>query len=43
MIYEAFMTIKCRLTIDDMTDAVHVFPTMTEALLITKLIRQPKL
>jgi ribosome-interacting GTPase 1 len=32
MIHEAVMAIKYRLTIDDIIDAVHVFPTMTEAM-----------
>jgi hypothetical protein len=43
MIYEVVMTIQYRLTIDDIIDAVHVFPTMTEALLITKLITATKI
>ena len=32
MIHEAVMAIKYRLTIDDIIDTVHVFPTMTEAI-----------
>ena len=32
MIHEAVMAIKFRLTIDDIIDTVHVFPTMTEAI-----------
>ena len=32
MIYEAVMAIKYRLTIDDIIDTVHVFPTMSEAI-----------
>lgn len=32
MIHEAVMAIKFRLTIDDIIDTVHVFPTMTEAM-----------
>jgi len=32
MIHEAVMAIKFRLTIDDIIDTVHVFPTMSEAM-----------
>ncbi len=32
MIHEAVMAVKYRLTIDDIIDTVHVFPTMTEAI-----------
>lgn len=32
MIHEAVMAIKFRLTIDDIIDTVHVFPTMSEAI-----------
>ena len=32
MIHEAVMAIKYRLTIDDIIDTVHVFPTMSEAI-----------
>jgi mercuric reductase len=32
MIHEAVMAVKYRLTIDDITDTVHVFPTMSEAI-----------
>ncbi|MGH9954029.1 MAG: FAD-dependent oxidoreductase, partial [Nitrososphaeraceae archaeon] len=35
MIHEALMAVKYGLTIDDIIDTVHVFPTMTEA---TKLV-----
>ncbi|MGH9876092.1 MAG: mercury(II) reductase [Nitrososphaera sp.] len=32
MIHEAVMAVKYRLTIDDIIDTVHVFPTMSEAI-----------
>jgi mercuric reductase len=32
MIHKAVMAVKYKLTIDDIIDAVHVFPTMTEAI-----------
>jgi mercuric reductase len=32
IIHEAVMSVKYRLTIDDVIDTVHVFPTMTEAI-----------
>jgi mercuric reductase len=32
MIHEAVMAVKYRLTVDDIIDTVHVFPTMTEAI-----------
>lgn len=32
MIHEAVMAVKYRLTIDDMIDTVHVFPTMSESM-----------
>jgi len=32
IIHEAVMAVKYRLTIDDVIDTVHVFPTMTEAI-----------
>lgn len=32
MIHEAVMTVKYRLTVDDIIDTVHVFPTMSEAM-----------
>lgn len=32
MIHEAVMAVRYRLTIDDIIDTVHVFPTMTEAI-----------
>jgi len=32
MIHEAVFAIKYRLTVDDIIDTVHVFPTMTEAI-----------
>jgi mercuric reductase len=32
MIHEAVMAIKIRLTIGDIIDTVHVFPTMSEAI-----------
>jgi mercuric reductase len=32
MIHEATMAVKYRLTVDDVIDTVHVFPTMTEAI-----------
>ncbi len=32
MIHEAVMAVKYRLTVDDMIDTVHVFPTMSEAI-----------
>jgi len=32
MIHEAVIAVKHRLTVDDIIDTVHVFPTMTEAL-----------
>ncbi|MGH9984084.1 MAG: mercury(II) reductase [Nitrososphaeraceae archaeon] len=32
MIHEAVIAVKYRLTIDDIIDTVHVFPTMTEAI-----------
>ncbi len=32
MIHEAVMVVKYRLTIDDIIDTVHVFPTMSEAI-----------
>lgn len=32
MIHEAVMAVKYRLTIDDILDTVHVFPTMSEAI-----------
>ena len=32
MIHEAVMAVKYRLTIDDIIDIVHVFPTMAEAI-----------
>jgi mercuric reductase len=38
MIHEAVIAIKYMLTIDDIIDAVHVFPTMTEAM---KLVTTP--
>jgi len=41
MIHEAVMAIKFRLTIDDIIDTVHVFPTMTEAMkLVATSFRQ---
>jgi mercuric reductase len=32
MVHEAVMAIKYGMTIDDIIDTVHVFPTMTEAI-----------
>ncbi|HEX9320285.1 MAG TPA: mercury(II) reductase, partial [Nitrososphaeraceae archaeon] len=32
MIHEAVMAVKYKLTVDDIIDTVHVFPTMTEAI-----------
>ena len=32
MIHEAVLAVRCGLTIDDIIDTVHVFPTMTEAI-----------
>jgi mercuric reductase len=32
MIHEAVMAVKYKLTIDDIIDTVHVFPTMSEAI-----------
>ncbi|HEY9205604.1 MAG TPA: hypothetical protein VIO58_06750 [Candidatus Methanoperedens sp.] len=37
MIHEGVLAVKYGLTIDDIIDTVHVFPTMTEAL---KLVAQ---
>jgi mercuric reductase len=32
MIHEAVLAVKYKLTIDDIIDTVHVFPTMTESI-----------
>jgi mercuric reductase len=32
LIHEAVLAVKYRLTIDDIIDTVHVFPTMTESI-----------
>jgi mercuric reductase len=32
MIHEAVLAVKYRLTVNDIIDTVHVFPTMTEAI-----------
>jgi mercuric reductase len=37
MIHEATLAVKYRLTVDDIIDTVHVFPTYSEAL---KLVAQ---
>jgi mercuric reductase len=34
MIHEAVLTVKCGLTVDDIIDTVHVFPTYSEAIKI---------
>jgi mercuric reductase len=41
IIHEAVMAVKYKLTIDDIIDTVHVFPTMTEAIkLVATTFRQ---
>jgi mercuric reductase len=37
LIHEATLAVKFKLTIDDIVDTVHVFPTMSEAI---KLVAQ---
>jgi len=41
MIHECVIAVKYRLTIDDIIDTVHVFPTMSEAIkLVATSFRQ---